>query len=124
MPRRKRSPVDEALEKLAAQHGNILDMLDDVMEAVWSSQAGRAFERGAPNPRSEPEEFERFTAALIQERIDARIGKNQRAAGRKGKGVRREEYRGKPIPSRKEVRDAVLAMHEKLHPTWSFNRGK
>jgi len=42
--------------------------------------------------------LERQATALVDQLRDAHIGARQRAAGRKGKGVRREEYRGKPIP--------------------------
>jgi hypothetical protein len=69
------------------------------------------------------DDLDRQAAALVEQLRDAHIGGRQRAAGRKSKGERREQYKGKPIPSRKELRDAVEAMHATAkHPTWSFNR--
>ena len=77
----------------------------------------------AERARRGGDDLERQAAALVEQLRDAHIGARQRAAGRKGRGERRETYAGKPIPSRKELRDAVEAMHDKKkHPTWSFNR--
>lgn len=114
MPRRKlSSPIDHAIEKLVAAHGgNVLSALDEIHEAIWSHspQAERAFER-AESALDGDEKLQRDVAALIQERVDARSGKKQRASGRKGKGVRRDTYKGKPIPSREKLLADVQRMH-------------
>ena len=63
-----------------------------------------------------------FNNALIQERIDAHVRKKQRASGHKGKGVRRDRYNGKSIPSPETLLGGVERMHadERYRPR-SFN---
>lgn len=129
MPRRKPSSAvdreepfdrDAALLRVVEKY----DVFDDGLSALNYGQGVKAFERAMDAlDDGDQEQIDRLFAKWLEPFVNANIGARQRTAGRKGKGVRREEYRSKPIPSRKELRDAVLAMHDtKKHPTWSFNR--
>lgn len=123
MPKRK--PSDEQFDKEAdlrrvvEKYG---EAFEDGLAALEYGQGVKAFERASHAlGDGDQEKIDRLFAKWLEPFINQDIGARQRASGRKGKGVRRDTYKRKPIP-REMMREAVRTMHEMRHPMWSFNR--
>jgi hypothetical protein len=130
MPRRKGSPYEEALDNLVRKHAKVREaaappsrrrLLRPMFEALALGDALddlMAFGLGDEPPyRATDEQLERWSTARIVRLTDALIGKLQRTSGGKSKGVRRETYKGRPIPSREQMRAKVQAVADQ-HPSW------
>ena len=143
MPRRKpRLPpppdLDAPRGELKAWQWAAKQMVDDEVAerygdfVVWHADAGLNIGRGEGahiramealhycDDEEGFKEFRRLYLAWLEPYINESVGAELRAMARRGKGAKRDRYRGKRITSADDLRAAVLSRH-KANSKLSFN---
>jgi hypothetical protein len=124
MPKRK--PNDEQFDKDAdllrviEKYG---EAFEDGLAALEYGQGVEAFERASHVlGDGDQNKIDRLFRKWLEPFINQDIGARQRASGHKGKGVRRDTYKRKPIPSPETLLADVERMHaDKRYRLQSFN---